>query len=252
MNPTDMNPADGARPLDDDQRFDLLVDGELSEPQRHELLGGLDDEPGGWRRCALAFLEAQAWKRDLGAALHEPAKPSTGSRPLQRSRSIGYGGTLLAVAASFVVALFLGSWLRSAWHAPAPSPPSSHSPAEFARDTGQPQGPAVPPDRQQTMVADASPEPEAPAGKVWMVELADAEGDSEPIRVPAVERDRINDEWLQSFPAAIPPEIVDVWRRHGHRVRQRRQLLPFRLQDGRQLIVPVDEVDIHYVGRPAL
>ena len=46
----------------DDSRFDRLVDGELSEEERRELLAGLDAEPGGWRRCALAFLESQCWK----------------------------------------------------------------------------------------------------------------------------------------------------------------------------------------------
>jgi len=59
-----MNSIDENRPTDedDDRRFDLLVDGELSERQRRELLAGLDHEPGGWRRCALAFF------RSLGRA----------------------------------------------------------------------------------------------------------------------------------------------------------------------------------------
>ena len=46
----------------DDSRFDRLVDGELNDTERHQLLASLDDEPGGWRSCALAFLEAQAWR----------------------------------------------------------------------------------------------------------------------------------------------------------------------------------------------
>ena len=50
----------------DDTRFDRLVDEELSEEERRELLGQLDDEPGGWRRCAIAFLEAQCWRQALG------------------------------------------------------------------------------------------------------------------------------------------------------------------------------------------
>ncbi len=32
--------------------LDRLVDGELSQPDRRELLAALDDEPGAWRRCA--------------------------------------------------------------------------------------------------------------------------------------------------------------------------------------------------------
>ena len=57
--------ADDTMPANDDLRFDLLVDGELSDIERRQLLAGLDDEPGGWRRCALAFLEDQAWRQSM-------------------------------------------------------------------------------------------------------------------------------------------------------------------------------------------
>ena len=49
----------------DDLRFDRLVDDELSDTERRQLLASLDDEPGGWRCCALAFLEAQAWRQTM-------------------------------------------------------------------------------------------------------------------------------------------------------------------------------------------
>ena len=74
----------------DDTRFDRLVDDELSEEERRELLGRLDDEPGGWRRCALAFLEAQCWKQvarrsvdrnDSRSAGVTPASASAGETP---------------------------------------------------------------------------------------------------------------------------------------------------------------------------
>ena len=45
--------------LQDDILFDRLVDGELSSTERRQLIASLDDRPGGWRRCALAFVEAQ-------------------------------------------------------------------------------------------------------------------------------------------------------------------------------------------------
>ena len=63
MNPTD----DNTKSRGDDRRLDLLVDGELSEAERRELLQHMDEEPEGWRRCpALAFLEAHAGSRNLG------------------------------------------------------------------------------------------------------------------------------------------------------------------------------------------
>src|SRR5262245_34529426 len=70
-----------------DQRLlDRLVDGELDVAGRRELLKALDDQPGGWRRCALAFLEAQAWRSDLRGAVHQ-SLPITAARPHLSVRS---------------------------------------------------------------------------------------------------------------------------------------------------------------------
>ncbi|MEX0714030.1 MAG: hypothetical protein WD278_16955, partial [Pirellulales bacterium] len=54
-------------PLDQQRLLDLLVDGELDEPRRREVLSWCQRDPEGWRRCALAFLEGQSWRQELGA-----------------------------------------------------------------------------------------------------------------------------------------------------------------------------------------
>ena len=51
--------------LRDEAVFDRLADGELSLEETRSLLRSLDERPDGWRRCALAFLEAQAWSQEL-------------------------------------------------------------------------------------------------------------------------------------------------------------------------------------------
>ncbi len=66
---------------DDRRVLDRLVDGELGVDERRELLAALDDEPGGWRRCALAFLEAQAWRWQLGRMAGEPLVAQVSARP---------------------------------------------------------------------------------------------------------------------------------------------------------------------------
>lgn len=48
-----------------DADLDRLVDNELSPEERRQLLQRLNVEPEGWRRCALSFLEAQAWSDAL-------------------------------------------------------------------------------------------------------------------------------------------------------------------------------------------
>ena len=56
-------------------QIDLLIDGELSPEARRELLARLDESPDGWRRLALAFLEAQSWRESFAEAAREVPLP---------------------------------------------------------------------------------------------------------------------------------------------------------------------------------
>ena len=84
----------------------------------------------------------------------------------------------------------------------------------------------------------------------WVTVSAPGNGTQEGVsfQVPAVERDGIDEQWLRSMPPAIPDNVLQALSRTGHQVQQRRQLVPVPLNDGRQLIVPVDQVELHYVG----
>jgi hypothetical protein len=92
----------------DDQQLDRLVDGSLEEHDRRDFLIRLENEPDGWRRCALAFLEAQAWaislkricrlrqilERRLMLMLPDRPHGSRSSGPLACSRSSSAAGLL--------------------------------------------------------------------------------------------------------------------------------------------------------------
>jgi anti-sigma factor RsiW len=52
-----------------DLRLDLLVDGELPEPRRRELLQSLDRQPAQWRTLALRFLQQQTEKQSVRALM---------------------------------------------------------------------------------------------------------------------------------------------------------------------------------------
>ncbi len=228
------------KPIDEEFRFDKLVDGELSETERRELLSGLDDAPGGWRRCALAFLEAQALKQDLGAILQEPAQRPTVVRRVSKRWLAGHRGTILAMAGSFLVALYLGSMLRPLWQ----EPPVAPAPNELAGTSPQLPEPT-----------EAAPSQEIPEEVWWMVTLTGGEGPDgqlQSIQLPAVERNELDRRWLENLPQAIPEDVLQALQRTGHRVDLRRRLLPVRLKDGRRAVFPVDQVDVHYVGQPAL
>jgi hypothetical protein len=100
-------------PLKNEDRWiDRLVDGELSSDERRALLASLAAEPegGGWRRCALAFLEAQAWREALApVATNAAPTPVTTPTPPKAHR-LAVARTAAALAASVLVAFSLG-WL---------------------------------------------------------------------------------------------------------------------------------------------
>jgi hypothetical protein len=245
-----MTSANENAPISDDCQFDLLVDGELTESKRRELLSGLDDEPGGWRRCALAFLEAQSWKQEFGAMVGDPAaKPRAGRRAWRPPLSV-VAGTVLAIAASFLAALWLAGPMRAVWRSgiPAARPPGNTLVStEGVEAPGSTAGPA------ETHPPALPEQPRSDSAKVWMVDVPGSqgpEGQRRPIPLLAVERDHLDEDWLQSFALPVPPELVKQLSEVGLRLEQRRELLPYWMKDGRRLIVPVEEVEIRCVGRP--
>ena len=237
--------GDKASNISDDQ-LDRLVDGELSEPQRRELLSGLDREPEGWRRCALAFLEGQSWREAMrsmaGAASGQMLTSNPAPSPVRRPSWLTRHTTLLATAASFTVALVVSSivWpMLYQVNAPAVQLAGvagngrTDQPANGLPAAAPWQGPAVASHAPWRMVTVSVPGPQ---------------GTSQPIQVPAVEQDGWNGALLGKSPQALPPALLQAFEQSGRRVQQSRQLLSVPLEDGRRLVLPVDQFEIHYVG----
>ena len=247
MNPTDDNPA-----RIDERLFDLLVDGELSQQQRRELLVSLDDTPDGWRRCAAAFLEAQCLHSELGQI--SCVRPDQ-SRAEKRSGGGAVTGThwrtFVAMAASFLVALGLGIGWRSLFV----SDRGFVSPSGDMAESDAPADRAVLdefPEESSMAASDAAADPEEIPDSWRMVSFAVSDGSDkvEMVQLPAVERETIDEAWLMNLPRGMSPEMVRAIDESGHRVRTQRRLLPLRMNDGRRLVVPVDQVEVQYVGAP--
>ncbi len=230
-------------PQQPEQEVDLLVDGELSESDRRSLLMRLEREPDGWRRCALAFLEAQCWKTELGEMAAKSrgvaAAESTVSRPAAEVRQQGwrqYMATSLAMAASFLIALVAGMGLRGNWSVLSPHPGAS----------------------VQEAILTSSPETRqaATAGQWTTVTLDPAKsGNGQGLRglsLPALQCNSLNEEMLTGLPSVISPELQRAFEQSGHQIDQQREIVPVQMKDGRRLVVPVDHIQIHYVGRPSL
>ncbi|MGA2034034.1 MAG: hypothetical protein ABSG68_17455 [Thermoguttaceae bacterium] len=234
-----MNENENKNSGDDDCRLDRLVDGELSEAERCLLLEQFEREPEGWRRCALAFLESQCWRKELTAIVRPPAQ-ATATVPASTARQWSQRLRLaLAMAAGFLVALVVSSHWNAIRTGPAPA----------AIDVAGAQRPSPGVIAQPAL---APGPPPAPWQMVTVSAAASPAGGAETIELPAVERDHLDPAWLQALPDAVPDEVVEALKRTGHAVQQHRELLPLPMNDGRRLVVPVDRVEVHYVGRPAL
>ncbi|MEN6558775.1 MAG: hypothetical protein ABFC54_11405, partial [Thermoguttaceae bacterium] len=192
-----------------------------------QLLAGLDRTPDGWRRCAMAFLQSQSWKEAFGAIAHTKSSPPVAAiAPRPRTRWIHSLRVVAAMAACFLLAFWVGSLIERARIAPTVGS------GDLAKAVS-----AIPP---------KTPSAVAPSEPLQMVTVSSPSSGT--FRVPAVERPNVDARWLETVPPAMPDDVMQAFHRAGHHVEQHRELMPVSLQDGRRLIVPVDQVDVHYVG----
>ncbi len=203
-------PQENHQPPDagDDRLIDRLVDGELPDGERRELLLRLGTEPDGWRRCALAFLEAQTWREAL--------RPLADSGPPPAARPQGIAGRrgrtsrawrpvtrLVGLDAGLAVAFALGWAFRGKSAGEAPETP-----------VAQAEAPAPTPPRP----APLGPEPRD-------------SGPPGPVKPPV----------------PLDP-VVKQWEQRGYQAETQKRVISMELKDGRKVNVPVQEVRLRYVG----
>lgn len=228
---------DGPRGLD--LELDLLVDGELGDAERRDLLARLDATPDGWRRCAVAFLEAQAWRDSLGE-LARSAAPAPAPVAAIRPRS-AWPSRLLAAA--MVIAAF-GLGVASGRSGRAPAGPG---PEVVATNPTVSQPPTPVP------IAPEATEAEAGVRTVGLLAIGDPGGDGDPVvNVPILAGPGLDERWLDGQAPAISDDDRRRWRRLGFDVEERREVVSMDLRDGRRVSVPVDRVRLRHVDRPPL
>jgi hypothetical protein len=232
---------------------DRLVDGELHDDQQRQLLLALEAQPDTWRRCALAFIEGQAWRHQIGGLISERNMSVDGAEAVhQVSRSgVRHSRSLvprwLAIAASVLVAFTLGIVSSHAWRNDS-GLPLEHSPSPTLAAAGGSDSGSV----EQNMVAVNNTAPETVPVKLPSVQVslpADDGGEEQSVEVPLVEG---NEQSLQSMLADRKPVLSEAelktLQSTGHEVEQHRAFYPLKLDDGRQAVVPMDIVKVRYVG----
>jgi len=210
-------------------QLERLVDGELSGAEYRGLIASLDDEPAGWRRCALAFLEAQALGQDLPIVRRslETAPTKAITQPIENAPTkTRADSSWLAIAASFLVAFSLGII--------APRFFSRHTQEDFT--TGNlPTSAGNQPSENVTTLRPASFDPQS-MRNIGNLQLVVDSGQPDEVRqvpvyeVPAYEAGQNLDAALtSSFQDSAPPigpELIDLLRGHGYDVRHEQQYVP--------------------------
>jgi hypothetical protein len=219
----------------DDVIFDRLVDGELSASERQRLLESLDSLPEGWRRCAIAFLEAQSWGDDLRHLVRQPVQTIDTNKtpPAARTRSdrtsMRPAATWFAVAASLLIGFSLALMLRND-RVPIANvsvdPPRNE---QFAENV-------PPPSAQKPNAADGND-----AMTLW---VRDESGQPQRLRVPLLDASTLDRELGVEFQSGLPADVRSRLQDRGYDVESKRRYAPIWLENGHRMIVPVEDTKI--------
>jgi hypothetical protein len=214
----------------DDVLFDRLVDGELSAAERRALLESLDSRPQGWRQCALAFLEAQSWKTQFQNVAATPSIPTTLEKlPAPNAtpprRTIWAAAQWFAVAAALLVAFKFGSMQTSSTQTVDSNAAKTGGQVAIAPPTG------------------AAPQNAKP-GDALNLWVRDDGGRMQRVRVPLVDASALENELGLKFQTGVPDDVRNNLNNHGYTVQSKRQYAPLWLDNGRPMIVPVEDTKI--------
>jgi hypothetical protein len=195
-------------------------------------------------------------------------------KPLVGSLRIGLWSYGLALAASVLVAFVCGQYAASGRmdreFAAASSPANDN--ATIARsDAGQPVGADVrpgdyvrPKGSQQDGFLDNGSTDDASrlAPADWQTVRLDiddpAAGESAAIDVPCLTvsgtdgdsatQAQIDPAWLAEQKSALTAQMLQTFHETGHAVTTEMQWWPFEMADGRRVILPVEQIEVRYVG----
>jgi hypothetical protein len=227
--------------IHDDVLFDRLVDGELSADERRRLLESLDARPDGWRRCALAFLEAQSWRGDLGQLVRGAAQSriddaTDRSVPHAVRRTPKQVGAWLAIAAGVLIALTLATVRWDDGQKIVSNPPG---PDEGAIVTAPPANSANSQPARGDRVDDAL--------TLW---ARDDTGQPRSLRVPLVDARTLDRQLGVEFRSGLPTDVRAQLHDRGYNVESKRRYAPLWLDNGRPMILPVEDTKIVPLSQP--
>jgi len=231
----EMNPSTNGF---DQRMLDRLVDGELGEGQRRAVLERMEGQPELWRRCALAFLEAQSWRQELTAVRGERTEivPTPRNVAVVRTTSRRSLASLMILVASFLLAFVLGRASWPLWNGATKAPVADATgnrtkPGDVLSEERKVDG------NQRVAVASQGAQEETlPAEFVLPVTYV---------------LDAAELEETQPAPIFSSTQLHEL-QRMGISLNQQQRLVPLALDGGETMYLPVDDVQFRYVGRPKI
>jgi hypothetical protein len=239
--------------LVDDALIDRIVDGEMTAEEFRAAVLRIESDPDGWKRCALAFVEARVWS-DSMRALGQTQKNDPMGLALPRSGPAAKraGNRWLRAAAAAVVTgvSFVAGWLTHGTRVEPPPQallvrdsdgfpfPSASEPSEVGDASTQSA-------RAEEDRASESSEPPRIVRTVGMIRFGP---ESSPAEVPVLAGPGITEDWLAAQPPPVSEYGEVVLARQGYEVEQERRFFTAVLADGRRVAIPVDHVQIRYTG----
>jgi len=215
-------------------QIDRLVEDELDKQQRNQLIVLLEQEPSGWRQCALAFLEAQSWRRSLRAGI--AVKPLAAAAVITAPRwSVC---RLASLAAALLATFSIGFIAGGSWtDAGQPLAKESTMPHQTDATTGHGGASSV------------KREPNRPAG-VQLVGMVRFQNDnSTPVDVPVLQGPGLDEHWLRNRPMPLSDYDREQLERSGWKiVDQHRRSFTVQQSDGSRITVPFYQFRCQYVG----
>jgi hypothetical protein len=240
-------------PNDEDLLIDRLVDGELAGDERRELLAALDAQSDGWRKCALAFVEAQTWRSDMRQLLAPSAVdnenslapvcvPSTETAVVEIASASrkSYYGAWLAIAAALMVAFGLGRQLGTSEQVSIADIQNQRTQSSQLAEVPK----HLPPELENNP---------AQIGDAVTLVVNDHRGVPQRVRVPLVEGRRLGQQFAETPEWSNSPELARQLNDHGLGLAARRRYAPMFFEQADQLvpmIVPVDDAIVTPVNRP--
>lgn len=248
---------DIANAEDWERQIDRLVDGELHGREYRDLLTSLDGREDGWKRVALSFLEDRAWQLEFQEVRGEadiPADATQAAVIAEKSAkdSRWAWSHALSVAASFAIAFLLGVVVRHGLRSGDVSPDSSPMVATESIDGSSGRDErlvAVPAEKAPANNRSAPVNRPDDAEKVTVLVRHHDQQAPERLELPLVAGDREHAWRLSQPPMRVPPEIQQLLQRSGRQMRWHREFMHMETDDGRRVVVPVDQLEVVPVKR---